>query len=118
MDIIFIEQLEIETIIGVYDWERNIRQKVCLDIQMATDIRKAGATDDLNYALDYAAISERIVGFVENSRFLLIESLAEQISAILLDEFSIPWVKLTIGKPGAVSKAKIVGLVIERGQLG
>ncbi len=118
MDIVYIKQLEIETVIGVFEWERNIRQKVCIDLEMATDIRKAGETDDLNDTLDYKAISKRLVEFVEASDFLLIEALAEHITAILLEEFNVPWLKLTLGKPGAISSSKDVGVIIERGSLG
>ena len=117
MDIVYIKQLEIETVIGVFDWEREIRQKVCIDLEMATDIRKAGETDNLDNALDYKAISKRLIEFVESSNFLLIEALAEQIATILLEEFDVPWLRLTLGKPGAISASKDVGVIIERGNL-
>lgn len=117
MDIVYIKQLEIETVIGVFDWERKIRQKVCIDLEMATDIRKAGETDNLDNALDYKAISKRLMEFVESSNFLLIEALAEHIATILLEEFDVPWLKLTLGKPGAISASKDVGVIIERGNL-
>lgn len=117
MDLIYIKQLEIETVIGVFDWERNIRQTVCLDLEMATDIRAAGETDDLTHALDYKAISKRLIEFVENSQFQLIEALAEHIAAILLSEFNVPWLRLTLGKPGAVSGSTDVGVIIERGNI-
>jgi dihydroneopterin aldolase len=117
MDIVYIKQLEIETVIGVFDWERKIRQKVCIDLEMATDIRKAGKTDNLDNALDYKAISKRLIEFVESSNFLLIEALAEHIATILLEEFHVPWLRLTLGKPGAISAAKDVGVIIERGNL-
>lgn len=115
MDIVYIKQLEIETVIGVFDWERKIRQKVCLDLELATDIRKAGESDDLKDTLDYKAISKRLVEFVENSEFLLIEALAEHIAAILREEFNIPWLRLSLGKPGAISGSRDVGVIIERG---
>jgi len=114
MDIVYITALEIETVIGVYDWERKIRQKVTVDIEMAKDIRQAGRSDDLSDALDYKAIAKRIITFVEASEFMLIEALAENIAALLIREFKIPWLKLTLGKPGALSSAEDVGVIIER----
>ena len=116
MDIIFLGGLEIETVIGIYDWERTIKQKIYLDIEMAFDIKKAAATDDIAYTLDYKTVSDRIVKFVEASEFLLVETLIEKIADILLTEFSIPWVKIVLNKKGAVSRARDVGIIIERGQ--
>jgi len=116
MDIIFLSDLEIETVIGIYDWEREIRQTVVLDIEMAWDIRKAAETDDITHALDYKTVSERIVEFVEQSSFYLVETLIEEIAAILQHEFNIPWVKIRLNKRGAISRAKDVGIMIERGE--
>jgi 7,8-dihydroneopterin aldolase/epimerase/oxygenase len=116
MDIIFLGGLEVDTVIGIYDWERTIKQKVVLDIEMAFDIRRATATDDISYALDYKTVSDRIVTFVENSEFYLVETLIEQIANILLNEFPIPWVKIILNKKGAISRARDVGIIIERGQ--
>ncbi len=116
MDIIFLGGLEIETVIGIYDWERTIKQKIYLDIEMAFDIKKAAATDDITYTLDYKTVSDRIVQFVETSEFFLVETLIEKIADILLTEFSIPWVKIILNKKGAVSRARDVGIIIERGQ--
>ncbi|CAG1021164.1 dihydroneopterin aldolase [Methylomonas sp. LL1] len=115
MDIIFLGGLEIETVIGIYDWERTIKQKIVLDIEMAFDIQKAATTDDIAFALDYKTVSDRIVTFVENSEFLLVETLIEEIAKILLNEFPIPWVKIVLNKKGAISKARDVGIIIERG---
>lgn len=115
MDIIFLGGLEIETVIGIYDWERTIKQKIYLDIEMAFDIKKAAATDDIAYTLDYKTVSDRIVQFVETSEFFLVETLIEKIADILLTEFSIPWVKIILNKKGAVSRARDVGIIIERG---
>ena len=115
MDIIFLGGLEIETVIGIYDWERKIKQKIFLDIEMAFDIKKAAATDDIAYALDYKTVSDRIVSFVEASEFYLVEKLIEEISNILLAEFPIPWVKIILNKKGAISRARDVGIIIERG---
>ncbi|MGR8931340.1 MAG: dihydroneopterin aldolase [Gammaproteobacteria bacterium] len=116
MDIIFLGGLEIETVIGIYDWERTIKQKVILDIEMAFDITKAAKTDDIAYTLDYKAVSDRIVSFVEASEYFLVETLIEETANILLTEFPTPWVKVTLNKKGAVSRARDVGIIIERGK--
>lgn len=115
MDIIFLTDLRVETVIGIYDWERKIRQTVAIDLEMATDISKAAATDDIQYTLNYKSISDRLTEFVENSEYELIETMAEKIAAILIDEYSVQWVRLTLHKPGAISAAKDVGVIIERG---
>ena len=116
MDIIFLRGLQIETIIGIYDWERKIKQTIILDLEMATDIRKAAASDSIVDALDYKEVSKRVIAFVENSEFFLVETLAEKIAGILLNDFSVPWLKLTLNKKGAISGASDVGIVIERGK--
>lgn len=116
MDIIFLGGLEIETVIGIYDWERTIKQKIVLDIEMAFDIKKAAYTDDIAYALDYKSVTDRVVDFVESSEFLLVETLIEEIAKLLLNEFPTPWVKITLNKIGAISRARDVGIIIERGQ--
>ncbi|WP_394754475.1 dihydroneopterin aldolase [Crenothrix sp.] len=116
MDIIFLGGLEIETIIGIYDWERTTKQTVVLDIEMAFDITKAAETDDIEYTLDYKKVSKRIISFVEDSQFLLVEKLIVEIANILLTEFAIPWLKITLNKKGAIRGASDVGIVIERGQ--
>lgn len=114
MDIIFLKGLTIETVIGIYDWEREIRQTVIIDLEMATDIRKAAETDDIGHTLDYKAVSKRVIGFVEESSFQLVETLAEKITEILIQEFGVPWVRLTLNKRGAISGASDVGILIER----
>ena len=116
MDIIFLGGLEIDTVIGIYDWERTIKQKIVLDIEMGFDIQQAAASDDSAYALDYKQVSDRIVEFVEHSEFFLVEKLIEEIARLLLQEFTIPWVKITLNKKGAISRARDVGIIIERGQ--
>ncbi|MGZ8162110.1 MAG: dihydroneopterin aldolase [Methylobacter sp.] len=116
MDIIFLGGLEIETIIGIYDWERKIKQTVVLDIEMAFDIQKAAETDDIQYTLDYKTVSKRIISFVEESRFLLVEKLITEIADIVRNEFNVPWVKITLNKKGAIRGANDVGIVIERGE--
>lgn len=116
MDIIFLGGLEVETIIGIYDWERVTKQTVILDIEMAFDIQKAAETDDIQYTLDYKTVSQRIVSFVEASQFLLVEKLISEIADIIRNEFNVPWVRITLNKKGAISAAKDVGIIIERGE--
>lgn len=115
MDLVLIEGLEIRTVIGIYDWEREIRQTVRLDLEMAWDISKAGQTDNIEDTLDYKAVSKRLINYVEASSFGLIESLAEHCAAIILDEFDVPWLRLKMSKPGAVRGSENVAVLIERG---
>jgi len=115
MDTIFLRGLEITTIIGIYDWERETKQIIILDIEMACDIKKAAQSDNIDDTLDYKAVSKRIISFVEESQFYLVEKLAEGITAIILDEFKVPWVRLTLNKKGAIRGASDVGIIIERG---
>jgi dihydroneopterin aldolase len=115
MDRVFISDLRIETIIGIFDWERVTRQVVRLDLEMAWDNRPAAASEDIGLTLDYAAVSQRIKQFVGAGRFFLVETMAEQIALILLHEFSSPWVRVRVAKPGAVEGAAEVGVQIERG---
>lgn len=116
MDIIFLGGLEAETIIGIYDWERKIKQKIILDLEMAHDIKQAAATDDIAYALDYKTVSDRVIDLVENSEYFLVETLIETIADTLLNEFNIPWIKIRLNKKGAITRAQDVGIIIERGQ--
>ena len=115
MDIVYIRELEIETIIGIYDWEREQRQVVSLDLEMGTDISLAANSENIENTLDYKAVAKRLIGFIEGSEFFLVEAMAEKISEIVLEEFSVPWLKLRLGKPGAVTGSKDVGVIIERG---
>ncbi len=115
MDIVYIRDLEIETIIGIFDWERKVRQIVSLDLEMGWDISKAAAGDDFSHALDYKAVSKRLISFVEASEFLLVETMAEEVARIVREEFGVPWLRLRVSKPGALRGAKDVGVIIERG---
>jgi 7,8-dihydroneopterin aldolase/epimerase/oxygenase len=115
MDTVFIRELRIDTVIGIYEWEREIRQTVVLDLEMDADIAKAAATDAIEDTLDYKAVSKRLIEFVRASEFQLVETLAERCAAIVLEEFEVPWVRLTLNKVGAVSAARDVGVIIERG---
>ncbi|OUS16203.1 dihydroneopterin aldolase [Gammaproteobacteria bacterium 50_400_T64] len=116
MDIVYIRDLQIETIIGIYDWEREVRQTISLDLEMGADIRKAAASDDIQHTLNYKAVAKRLIAFVEESQCLLVERLAEEIAAIVLSEFNVPWLKLRLSKPGALRGSKDVGIIIERGE--
>ena len=118
MDIIYLNDLKIDTVIGIYDWERRIRQTVSLDLEMATDIRKAAASDSIDDTLNYKAVAKRLIAFVSESEFQLVETLAERICDLVLEEFQVPWVRLTLNKGGAVRGAKGVGIIIERGNRG
>jgi dihydroneopterin aldolase len=115
MDIVYIKNLRIETTIGIYDWEREIKQILVLNVEMGHDNRPAGESDNIGDTLDYFAISRRLIEFVEGSKMFLIERVAECCAQILLQEFSVKWVRLAVGKPGAVPEAEDVGVVIERG---
>jgi dihydroneopterin aldolase len=116
MDVVFIEDLRIETVIGIYDWERKIRQTVALDLEMAFDNRKPAASDRIEDTLDYKKIAKRLIGFVESSHFELVETLAERCAEIVQAEFGVVWLRLKLSKPGAVTGSRAVGVAIERGQ--
>ena len=116
MDIIYLNDLRIDTVIGIFDWERRVKQTIRLDIEMATDIRKAASSDTIDDTLDYKSVAKRIIAFVEESEFQLVETLAERICEIIMNEFNVPWVKLRLNKQGAVRGARDVGVLIERGE--
>ena len=113
-DLVFIEDLRIQTVIGIFDWEREITQTVSLDLQMAFDISHAGKSDDIADTLDYKSVSKRLIQFVEASEFQLVEALAEHCARIVLSEFPVNWVHLKLSKPGAVRGSSAVGVIIER----
>lgn len=117
-DIVFIEDLRIQTVIGVFDWEREITQTVSLDLEMAYDITRAAASDDIGETLDYKAVAKRLIQFVEGSEFQLVEALAEHCAGIVLEEFPVRRVRLKLSKPGAVRGSSAVGVIIEREQPG
>ncbi len=116
MDIVFLKDLRIETVIGVYDWERELKQTVVLDVEMSADVAKAAASDHIDDALDYKSVAKRLIEFVEQSEFQLVETLAERCVQIIREEFGVAWVRLTLNKIGAVSNARDVGVIIERGE--
>lgn len=115
MDKVFIEQLEVITTIGVYDWEQEIKQKLVLDIEMDHDNQPAGKSDDVAEALDYAQVSSAVLSHIESGRFLLVERVAEEVAQLIMTQFSVPWVKIRLTKPGAVPQASGVGVIIKRG---
>lgn len=114
MDIVYLRDLEIECVIGIFDWERRIKQTVVLDLDMATDIKRAAASDRIEDTLDYKAVSKRVIEFVAASQFQLVETLAENVSMIVLQEFNVPWVRVRVNKRGAIRNAADVGVIIER----
>ncbi len=118
MDIVYINDLRVDTVIGIYDWERRIRQTISIDLEMGFDIRPAAASDDIKDALDYKAVGKRIIAHVQASEALLVERLAEEIAGIVQGEFGVCWLKLRLSKPGALRGSKDVGLIIERGTRG
>ena len=115
MEIVYIRGLEVKTVIGVYDWERNIRQRITIDLKMKSDFSKAAANDEIEHALDYKAVAKRLIAFVEDSSFKLMETLGSRIADIVQDEFDVTWLYLELGKPGAVTGSRDVGVIIERG---
>ena len=115
MDIIFLRDLRVETVIGIWDWERKIRQTVAIDLEMSTDIRRAAASDSVADTLNYKSVAKRVQAFVAASSFQLVETLAEKIAAVVLDEFTVTWVRVSVNKPGAIRGAQDVGVRIERG---
>ncbi len=118
MDIVSISELRVDTVIGVHDWERRIRQTVIINLELGTDCSAAAASDDLADALDYAAVSDAVSRLVRNAAHQLVETLAEQVAAHVMETFAVPWLRLQVLKPGAVPGARHVGVTIERGQRG
>lgn len=116
MDIIFIRELRLDVVIGVYGWEQQIRQSLLLDLELGWSLAAAGLSDDLAQTLDYDRLSQRLLSWAESQRFELIEALAESMAQLIQQEFGVRWLRLTLTKPGAVRRAQSVGLIIERGQ--
>ena len=114
MDTIFLRDLRVETIVGVWDWERKIRQTVSIDLEMAADIRRAAASDSLDDTLNYKLVAKRVQQFVAESSFQLVETLAEKIAEVVLNDFDVPWVEVCVNKPGAIRSARDVGVRIRR----
>ncbi|MEQ8514079.1 MAG: dihydroneopterin aldolase [Chromatocurvus sp.] len=115
-DVVFIRELRIDTVIGVYDWERQVQQSLLLDIEMSADTAAGAATDDVADALDYSAVADRLRDYAAGHSVQLVETLAERFASLVRDEFGVSWVRLRLCKPGAVAGARDVGVIIERGE--
>lgn len=115
MDTIFLHELKVDTVIGIWEWERRIRQTVIIDLEMSADIAKAASSDDVADTLNYKAVAKRVQSFVADSKFQLVETMAERIAAIIRDEFDVAWVMVRVNKPGAIRGSRAVGVRIERG---
>ena len=116
MDVVFVKGLKIEAIIGVFDWERTTPQTLTLDLEMRHNISRAALSDDIADALNYKAVTDRVTEYVQGTSFQLVEALAEKVASLVQEEFDVQWLRITLGKPGAIPAADCVGLIIERGQ--
>jgi len=114
MDKIFLRQLELEAVIGIWEWEQRIRQTISIDLEMAADARAAAAADSVESTLNYKDVAKRVQAFVAASRFHLVESFAESVARLIVKEFNVPWVRVSVAKPGAIRGAREVGIVVER----
>jgi len=114
MDKIFIHALKTETIVGIFDWERQVKQTVVLDIEFSADIRRAALSDSIDDTLNYKGVAKRVLAFIEESRFHLVETLAEHVAMLILEEFSVSWVRIALSKPGAIRSSRDVGVTLER----
>ena len=113
-DTIFLDGLEIQTIIGIQDWEREAKQTVRIDLELPADARRAAERDEIDATVNYKAVAKGLIAYVESTRFQLVETLAERIAALLLDEYGFEWVRVSVSKPGAIRGARNVGVRIER----
>ncbi len=114
MDKIFIHALKTEAIIGIFDWERQVKQTVVIDIEISADVAKAALSDSIHDTLNYKRIAKRVLAFVEESKFHLVETLAERIAMLLLEDFGVDWVSISLSKPGAIRSSRDVGVMLER----
>jgi 7,8-dihydroneopterin aldolase/epimerase/oxygenase len=113
-DVIFLGGLTVDCIVGIWDWERRVKQKVVFDLEMAADIRKAAASDSIDDTLDYKRVAKRLLQFVGESQYQLVETLAERVAELVVTEFNVPWVRVRLNKQGAIRGARDVGILIER----
>ncbi len=113
-DTIFLHELRVQTVVGIWEWERKIRQTVSIDLEMAADIRRAAKNDSIEDTLNYKSVAKRVKQFVEDSEFQLVETMAEKIAETVLAEFELPWIEVRVSKPGAIRGAKNVGVLIRR----
>lgn len=116
MDIVFVRELKFKTIIGCWDWERRMPQTVSIDLDMGWDNKPAAASDDLKDALNYKEVSKSVQSLVQEAQFELVETAAEGIAELIMREFGVPWVRVAIHKPFAVTNSKSVGVIVERGE--
>jgi 7,8-dihydroneopterin aldolase/epimerase/oxygenase len=114
MDKIFIHALKTEAIIGIFDWERQVKQTVVVDLEISADVRKAARSDAIDDTLNYKRVAKRVLAFVEGSQFHLVETLAEHIAMLLLEDFGLAWVRISLSKPGAIRNSRDVGVLLER----
>ena len=114
MDVIFLSGLTTECIIGIWDWERRVKQKIVIDLEMAADVRRAAATDHIEDTLDYKKVAKRLLQFVSESQFQLVETLTDRIAGLVITEFGVPWVRVRLNKQGAIRGSRDVGILIER----
>lgn len=115
MDKVYLEDLNVDTIIGIHPWEREVLQRLVLQVEVAVDVAAVAARDDLALGVDYSALADRLSEFIRDGRYRLLETLAEEAAAMIMDEFGARWLRLRVGKPGAVTRAGEVGVEIERG---
>ncbi|HQR24066.1 MAG TPA: dihydroneopterin aldolase [Steroidobacteraceae bacterium] len=113
-DVIFLSGLTVDCIVGIWEWERRVKQKIVLDLEMAADVRKAAATDSIADTLDYKKVAKRLLQFVGESEFQLVETLADRVAQLIVTEFDVPWVRVRLNKQGAIRGARDVGILIER----
>ena len=114
MDKIYLKELKTEAIIGIFDWERQVKQTVLIDLEMNADVRRAALSDSIEDTLNYKRIAKRLLEFIESSSFHLVETLAEHIAMLVIEEFGVQWIKVTLNKPGAIRSSRSVGIIIER----
>lgn len=115
MDIIYLHDLKVDCIIGIWEWERRTTQTLTIHLDMAMDVRNAAASDDIHDTLNYKAVAKSVVGFVSSSQFQLVETLTEKVAELVMREFNVPWVRVKLNKKGAVRGATDVGVILERG---
>lgn len=114
MDKIFLKELTTEAVIGIFDWEREVKQTIAIDLEMSADIRRAARTDSIHDTLNYKAVAKRVLAFAQETRFQLVETLSEEVARLILTEFPVDWVRVTLHKPGAIRHSRDVGVTIER----
>jgi len=114
LDKIFIHALKTEAIVGIFDWERQVKQTVLVDIEFSADIRKAALSDSIDDTLNYKRVAKCVMAFIEGSSFHLVETLAERIAMLVLEDFGVAWVRISLSKPGAIRSSQDVGVVLER----